>query len=189
MYTDGLVERRDRPVDDGIGQASACLAGHPDEAPGVDIVESLIADLVGGRVAEDDIAVLVVQHPGRARPAAGSGGGPHGARPGSSAGSRPDLSGAGRTGTTWSCGRRGRVSAAPCRSGGTADRPGRSTSRRCWLRPWRPGDVAVVRQRRAAVAEAGGSTSRRASSSAAACARVTVRRTGLMPTRHSASSA
>ena len=71
MYTDGLVERRDRPVDDGIGQASACLAGHPDEAPGVDVVESLIADLVGDRVAEDDIAVLVVQHTGSHSPCAG----------------------------------------------------------------------------------------------------------------------
>ncbi|MDD9370176.1 MAG: PP2C family protein-serine/threonine phosphatase, partial [Acidimicrobiales bacterium] len=64
MYTDGLVERRDRPIDDGIGQASACLAANSDEAPGVDVVESLIAELVGDRAAEDDIAVLVVQHTG-----------------------------------------------------------------------------------------------------------------------------
>lgn len=73
MYTDGLVERRDRPIDDGIGQASACLAARPDEAPGVDIVDSLIADLVGDRVAEDDIAVLVVQHTGPHPTGAGHG--------------------------------------------------------------------------------------------------------------------
>jgi serine phosphatase RsbU (regulator of sigma subunit) len=65
MYTDGLVERRDRPVHDGIEQASARLAALPADAPGVDIVDALIADLIGIHVAEDDIAVLVVQHTGQ----------------------------------------------------------------------------------------------------------------------------
>ena len=62
MYTDGLVERRDRPVDEGIEQACARLAAVPEDAPGVDVVDALIADLIGDHVAEDDIAVLVVQH-------------------------------------------------------------------------------------------------------------------------------
>jgi hypothetical protein len=71
MYTDGLVERRDRPVHDGIEQASARLAALPADAPGVDIVDALIADLIGVHVAEDDIAVLVVQHTGPAPTGAG----------------------------------------------------------------------------------------------------------------------
>ena len=64
MYTDGLVERRDRPVHDGIDQAVARLDALPDDARGVDIVDALIADLIGDHVAEDDIAVLVVQRTG-----------------------------------------------------------------------------------------------------------------------------
>jgi hypothetical protein len=62
MYTDGLVERRDRPVHDGIGQAAARLAALPVDEPGVEIVDALITELVGDRVAEDDIALLVVQN-------------------------------------------------------------------------------------------------------------------------------
>lgn len=62
MYTDGLVERRDRLVDDGIDQARRCLARLPGDTAGNDLVEALIADLVGEEAAEDDIAVLVVQN-------------------------------------------------------------------------------------------------------------------------------
>ena len=65
MYTDGLVERRDRPVDEGIDAAIDCIRTIADGATGVDIVDDLIGGLVGDHVAEDDIALLVIQHTGR----------------------------------------------------------------------------------------------------------------------------
>lgn len=64
MYTDGLVERRDRPVDDGIDLAVARIRAIADDATGVDVIEALIGELINGHVAEDDIALLVVDHTG-----------------------------------------------------------------------------------------------------------------------------
>jgi hypothetical protein len=65
MYTDGLVERRDRPVNDGIELAMSRLHALGDDASGVDVIEALIDGLDNDRVAEDDIALLVVQHTGQ----------------------------------------------------------------------------------------------------------------------------
>ena len=65
MYTDGLVERRDRPVDDGITIAMSRLHAIADDATGVDIIEALIGELINDHVAEDDIALLVMHHTGR----------------------------------------------------------------------------------------------------------------------------
>ena len=65
MYTDGLVERRDRPVDDGIDIAISRLRTIPDDATGVDIIDELLEVLIGDDVAADDIALLVVHHTGR----------------------------------------------------------------------------------------------------------------------------
>jgi len=65
MYTDGLVERRDRPVDDGINLAMSRLHAIADDATGVDIIEVLIGELINDHVAADDIALLVVHHTGR----------------------------------------------------------------------------------------------------------------------------
>lgn len=65
MYTDGLVERRDRPVDDGIDLAMSRIGAIADDATGVDIIEALIGELVNDHVAEDDIALLVLHHTGR----------------------------------------------------------------------------------------------------------------------------
>jgi hypothetical protein len=63
MYTDGLVERRDRPVEDGIDLAIAHLKGLGGDVTGDALVEALIDELVDD-VAEDDIALLVVRHTG-----------------------------------------------------------------------------------------------------------------------------
>jgi Stage II sporulation protein E (SpoIIE)/GAF domain len=63
MYTDGLVERRDRPVTDGIDLATAQLQGLAGDMTGDALVEALIGELVGD-VAADDIALLVVRHTG-----------------------------------------------------------------------------------------------------------------------------
>ena len=66
MYTDGLVERRDRPVDYGINIAMSRLHAIADDATGVDIIETLLDELIDDHVAEDDIALLVMDHRGRA---------------------------------------------------------------------------------------------------------------------------
>jgi hypothetical protein len=71
MYTDGLVERRDRPVEDGIDLAIAHLHGLGGDVTGDALVEALIGELVDD-VAEDDIALLVVQHTGEPAGAAGT---------------------------------------------------------------------------------------------------------------------
>ena len=60
MYTDGLVERRDRPFQAGIDQAASHLAA-THLAP-KQVIESLLDVLIGGNAADDDIAVLVVEH-------------------------------------------------------------------------------------------------------------------------------
>ena len=65
MYTDGLVERRDRLVDDGIDLAMSRILAMADDATGVDVIDELIDELIGDHVAEDDIALLVVHHTGR----------------------------------------------------------------------------------------------------------------------------
>ena len=66
VYTDGLIERRDRPIDDGIQEAAAHLAGIPAHLEPAQVIESLIEALVGGMTTDDDVAVLVVEHRGEA---------------------------------------------------------------------------------------------------------------------------
>ncbi|GHG08371.1 MULTISPECIES: PP2C family protein-serine/threonine phosphatase [Amycolatopsis] len=63
LYTDGLVERRDRPVDVGMTQlAAAVRAGDPER-----VCAQAMAAMIGNRAAQDDVAVLAIQH--RAVPA------------------------------------------------------------------------------------------------------------------------
>jgi serine phosphatase RsbU (regulator of sigma subunit) len=72
-YTDGLVERRDTPIDDGINSLAAALDRQL-KAPGgragrpVSLAEDACAEvmrvLVGNAPARDDVAVLVAhRHP------------------------------------------------------------------------------------------------------------------------------
>jgi len=62
MFTDGLVERRDRPFDAGIQEAAALLAGLSDHYNGSQTIDALLDTLIGHDKAEDDIAILVVEH-------------------------------------------------------------------------------------------------------------------------------
>ncbi len=62
MYTDGLVERRDRPLDAGIDEAIAHLASISRHLAPNQVIESLLGVLIGDNVADDDIAILVVEH-------------------------------------------------------------------------------------------------------------------------------
>ncbi len=58
LYTDGLVERRDRPLDDGLDlllEASRDGGDDPER-----LVDSILASLIGDGVRGDDIAVLAV---------------------------------------------------------------------------------------------------------------------------------
>jgi serine phosphatase RsbU (regulator of sigma subunit) len=62
MYTDGLVERRDRPLQLGIDQAVAHLAALSTHLAPRQVIESLHNALIGDKATDDDIAVLVVEH-------------------------------------------------------------------------------------------------------------------------------
>ena len=62
MYTDGLVERRDRGFDVGVAEAAHHLATLSDRLNNQDLIDSLLHTLVGGAGPEDDIAIIVIEH-------------------------------------------------------------------------------------------------------------------------------
>jgi serine phosphatase RsbU (regulator of sigma subunit) len=69
LYTDGLVERRDRPRDEGIVQLADALRHHH-QLPFERLIDQVILD-VAGNAPEDDIAVLaILLVPLRSAPAA-----------------------------------------------------------------------------------------------------------------------
>ncbi|MGN6782741.1 MAG: SpoIIE family protein phosphatase [Marmoricola sp.] len=60
LYTDGLVERRDQPIDDGLGRLRAELAEHG--SLGVHrLPDHLVRQLLPGGEPDDDVAVLVAR--------------------------------------------------------------------------------------------------------------------------------
>lgn len=59
LYTDGLVEHRGRPLDDGLAELADALAGAP-EGDAEAICEHLLRELAYGDL-DDDIALLVVR--------------------------------------------------------------------------------------------------------------------------------
>ena len=62
MFTDGLLERRDRPFDVGISEVVAVLAGLSEHVTPDELIDLLLHALMGDRDGEDDVAVLVVEH-------------------------------------------------------------------------------------------------------------------------------
>ncbi|MDI5962120.1 SpoIIE family protein phosphatase [Streptomyces sp. SL13] len=64
LYTDGLVERRDADIDDGIAALEAALSGATG-SPQV-VCDRLLRALGISYDHDDDVAVLVLQHPERA---------------------------------------------------------------------------------------------------------------------------
>ncbi|MFB9907545.1 SpoIIE family protein phosphatase [Allokutzneria oryzae] len=62
LYTDGLIERRDVPVLDGIGAAERVVLDSAALRPG-ELADRLLAELVPPVGHDDDIAVLVYRHP------------------------------------------------------------------------------------------------------------------------------
>ncbi|MEV6265461.1 SpoIIE family protein phosphatase [Streptomyces sp. NPDC051784] len=63
LYTDGLVERRSEDIDEGVGSLERALAGAMG-APQV-VCDRLMRSLGVTAEHDDDVAVLVVQHPAR----------------------------------------------------------------------------------------------------------------------------
>ncbi|WP_165969846.1 SpoIIE family protein phosphatase [Nonomuraea terrae] len=60
LYTDGLIERREDDLDAGMARLRAALAGCAD-LPLERLCTSVIDIMVGGRAAEDDVALLVAR--------------------------------------------------------------------------------------------------------------------------------
>jgi len=60
MYTDGLVERRDRGLRDGIDALATALTAIPDDATATQVRDRLVAELLGEH-QEDDVCLLVVR--------------------------------------------------------------------------------------------------------------------------------
>ena len=62
MFTDGLVERRDQRFDLGVERVASYLAGLADHRSPDELLEDLLAALIGDEDPEDDIAILVIEH-------------------------------------------------------------------------------------------------------------------------------
>ncbi|MEP6661220.1 MAG: GAF domain-containing SpoIIE family protein phosphatase [Acidimicrobiales bacterium] len=62
MFTDGLVERRDRAFDVGVREVAASLAALPAHLTPREVTDALLAALVPDGDAEDDVAILVVEN-------------------------------------------------------------------------------------------------------------------------------
>ena len=63
LYTDGLVERREHPLDEGLARLCGVVVARPPE----EVCASVMGALVGGVPARDDVALLVLRRlpPGR----------------------------------------------------------------------------------------------------------------------------
>lgn len=66
LYTDGLVERRDKDLDEGIASLETALAGATG-TPQV-VCDRLVRSAGVTADHDDDVAVLVLQHPARTGP-------------------------------------------------------------------------------------------------------------------------
>ena len=59
-FSDGLVERRDRPLRQGLAALEAAVAALPDGLTATEVRDRLVAELLGPR-QEDDVCLLVVR--------------------------------------------------------------------------------------------------------------------------------
>jgi serine phosphatase RsbU (regulator of sigma subunit) len=65
LYTDGLVERRDEPLDTGLDRLCQAVSAQPPQAA----CHAVMSALVGREPARDDIALLMIRRPPSAGPA------------------------------------------------------------------------------------------------------------------------
>jgi serine phosphatase RsbU (regulator of sigma subunit)/anti-sigma regulatory factor (Ser/Thr protein kinase) len=63
LYTDGLVERRRRSLDDGISRAAAVVQ-HGRTSTLDDLADDVMSGLTPGGGYQDDVAILLYRHPG-----------------------------------------------------------------------------------------------------------------------------
>ena len=61
MFTDGLVERHDRPFDVGIDQIVELLSILPSLLTPTEVTDAIVDSLLAGAAATDDIAVVAIQ--------------------------------------------------------------------------------------------------------------------------------
>jgi phosphoserine phosphatase RsbU/P len=59
FYTDGLIERRDRPIDDGLTLLCRAVTAQPPDAACAEVM----AALVGNETAPDDVTLLMLRRP------------------------------------------------------------------------------------------------------------------------------
>ncbi len=59
-FSDGLVERRDRPLRQGLAELHAAVRALPDDLPASEVRDRLVAELLGPS-QEDDVCLLVVR--------------------------------------------------------------------------------------------------------------------------------
>jgi anti-sigma regulatory factor (Ser/Thr protein kinase) len=62
LYTDGLVERRNQPLDKGIDAAAVTMAEHPQDHPD-DVADHVMSAMTPAAGYEDDVAILIYRHP------------------------------------------------------------------------------------------------------------------------------
>ena len=61
LYTDGLVERRDQPVEEGMQRLQELVQVAADDDRLGDVCDALLAGMLSGRAPEDDVALLVLR--------------------------------------------------------------------------------------------------------------------------------
>lgn len=64
LYSDGLVERRDRDIDTGLNWLAETVSAHRDE-PVDDLVDTVLTASLDGGVARDDTVIVVIRSPSR----------------------------------------------------------------------------------------------------------------------------
>ncbi len=60
LYTDGLVEVRGKPIDDGLGRLERVVRSAVDLDPN-EMLDRVLAEVLDGQVGEDDVAVLALR--------------------------------------------------------------------------------------------------------------------------------
>jgi PAS domain S-box-containing protein len=65
LYTDGLVERRDEPIDAGIGRVADVMA-QTMEMPVDTVADAMLGELAPALGYDDDVAIVLYRHPGPA---------------------------------------------------------------------------------------------------------------------------
>jgi serine phosphatase RsbU (regulator of sigma subunit) len=61
LYTDGLVERRDQPLDDRLAELEQAMADGPEDVEG--LADHVLERMLGGSPSGDDAAIVVVRRP------------------------------------------------------------------------------------------------------------------------------